>query len=135
MGDARAGAQLGGIFQLVTLLSDERRPALIRDFREKFNISISDIGVGVRFDEAWDLILTLRADPASWFHAALSGWDYPLSYESIALRDLYDMQLQTKSKRKIKPYPRPWANSGKKLGGSNPKRTPSQVLAILRPAA
>jgi hypothetical protein len=128
-----AGDVGGGIVGLHELTSGERRTGLARDFREKFNTSIDQIGLSVSYPEAWDLILTLRADPSSWFHASISGWDHPLSYEAITLRDMYDMQLQLKSRRKIKPYPRPWSNAGKKFGASNSGRSAEQMLAILRP--
>jgi hypothetical protein len=70
--------------------------------------------------EAWRLTLVLVADPTSQVCAALSHWQYPLSWEGIALRDLYDLQHTSKSKKRPKPYPRPWDKPPKKHGaGSN----------------
>ncbi|WP_156027407.1 hypothetical protein [Mycetocola saprophilus] len=48
-------------------------------------------------------------DPASWLHAAINGWKYPLSREGQILLELYDLTLAiNSSKKKPKPSPRPW---------------------------
>jgi hypothetical protein len=68
--------------------------------------------------EAWRLTLVLASDPSSYVAAVLSEWKHPLSWESIALRDLYDLQHASKSKRKPKPYARPWDRPTKTYGGT-----------------
>jgi len=69
------------------------------------------------FGEAIRLTSVLAADPSSHVAAALGGWAYPLSWGDITLRDLYDVQLASKSKRKPKPYPRPWDERPTRTGG------------------
>jgi hypothetical protein len=63
--------------------------------------------------EVYRLTLILASDPSSQVAAAFAGWRHPLSWESAALRDLYDLQHASKSKRRPKPYPRPWDRSQK----------------------
>ena len=68
------------------------------------------------FGEAIRLTSVLASDPSSHVAAALGGWAYPLSWGDITLRDLYDVQLASKSKRKPKPYPRPWDERPERTG-------------------
>lgn len=104
---------------------------MTRDFREKFRLSIHEVGLSVRYDEAYALIVSLSSDSTSWFHAALADWDYPISREVMALMDLYDLQHQSKSKKKVKPYPRPWGDGSKKKIGTSV--TAAEAVAMLRP--
>lgn len=88
----------------------------------------------VRADELFFLVRMLLKEPASWLHAVIAGWANPVSREWMATVDLYDMQLATKSRRKQKEYPRPWASNTVKIGGKkSAQRTPAEVMAILRP--
>ena len=103
----------------------------MRDFREKFHLSLSDIGQSVRYDEAFLLVVSLSSDSSSWFHAAIAEWEYPISREVMALMDLYDLQHQSKSKKKVKPYPRPWGDGSKKKIGTSV--TAVEAVALLRP--
>ena len=50
--------------------------------------------------EAFRLTTILAGDPSSQVCAALAGWTYPLDWSGIALRDLYDLQHSSKSKKK-----------------------------------
>jgi hypothetical protein len=82
------------------------------------------------------LIDDLRHDTSSRLQAALAGWDYPATREAIVLMDLFDLQHNSKSKRKIKPYPRPWPVNQKKIGGKKTtRRSPADVRAIMRPSS
>jgi hypothetical protein len=81
--------------------------------------------------EAWRLTLVLVADPTSQVCAAVSRWQHPLSWEGIALRDLYDLQHSSKAKRKPKPYPRPWDKPSKTYGGGV-NAVPSDVYRAIR---
>lgn len=54
------------------------------------------------------MVKLLGSDPSSYIGAALSKWQHPASWEFMALADLFDVQLRSKSKRKPKPYRRPW---------------------------
>jgi hypothetical protein len=37
-------------------------------------------------------------------------WDYPVSHESMVLMDFFDLFFRANSKKKAKPYPRPFKN-------------------------
>lgn len=69
--------------------------------------------------EASRLTEILMRDPSSWVAAELAGWQYPATRDGLTLRDLYDLQHQSKSKRKPKAYPRPWDKAPKKIGSSS----------------
>ena len=128
----------GGILQLVTELSGEHETALTRDFRELFHVSIHDVGGPVPYDEAAHLLKALRSDPSSWYHAAIGGWDYPITREGIVLMELWDLELRKglskKQRNKFKAFPRPWPAKKSKLGGNNKiRRSIADVKRILRP--
>ena len=105
---------------------------MTRDFREKFNLSVHEVGLSVRYDEAEDLIVSLSRDPSSWFHAAKNKWDYPLTREGMLLLDQNSMLYSKWTKPGTPPYPTPY-KSGKKNLGDGVKRTRAEALAILRP--
>lgn len=67
--------------------------------------------------EAIRLTTILSADPSSHVGAALAGWDHPASREALILMDLYDLQHQSKAKRRPKPYPRPFPDRHKRTFG------------------
>jgi hypothetical protein len=56
------------------------------------------------------LISILVQNPESWLGAKLVGWKRPASYEWQALADVFDLLALINSKKKPKPYPRPWKN-------------------------
>ena len=84
--------------------------------------------------EAWRLFHILVRDPSSQVAAALGEWDHPTSYEALILADLYDLQHQTKSKRKVKPYPRPFGSARRKKVKPSASLTQDQIVAALRSA-
>lgn len=56
-------------------------------------------------------------DPASPLHAAMHGWDYPLSREGMLLLDLIDVTGRAHAGKKWKQLPRPWPKSrGQRFG-------------------
>ena len=71
------------------------------------------------FGEAWRLTQVLLTDPGSQVAAAVAGWENAASRESLALYDLYDLQHQSKAKRKPQPYPRPWVKKPRHIGGAS----------------
>lgn len=82
--------------------------------------------------ELVDLIDGLMHDPSSRLHAVVAGWDYPATREWMALVDLYDLQHAKASKRKPKPYPRPFDKAKTRIGGKNHvRRSPEQMRALL----
>lgn len=69
--------------------------------------------------EAWRLTALLAADPSSQVGAAFAGWQYPVQRTDLTMRDLFDLQHKSKTKRKIKPYPRPWdTTKSTRMGGT-----------------
>lgn len=126
-----AGAEPGGIFWLLELI-EEHRGVLARDFREKFGLSVFELGVTVRWDEAFHLAVELHRDASSWLCAALHGWDRPLHPLEPVLADLYDMGNQKFVKQRVKQYPRPWATKARLGGRSGRKRSAGEVRALLR---
>lgn len=73
----------------------------------------------------------LFTNPESWLHASRAEWLYPVSREAMALMDLFDLQHQSKSKKKVQPYPRPWGDGSKKKIGT--AVTAVEAVAMLRP--
>jgi hypothetical protein len=125
------GAYAGGIFTLVRLIG-EHKTETVADLRALYGVSLWE----VRIEELWHLVQMLTRDPRSWFHAAVAGWEYPISREWMAVTDLYDMQLASKNRTKQKPYPRPFSESKQRVGGraKNRRRSIGDVEAILRRA-
>lgn len=122
------GVDAGGILGLAGLIAGHQ-PETVADFRAIYGVSLWAVPLA----EAWDLVQMLMRDPASRLHAAVAGWEFPVSREWMALTDLFDMQLSSKSRRKQKPYPRPF-EAGKKsrIGGTKKvRRTPAELRALL----
>lgn len=61
------------------------------------------------WSEAIRLSRVLARQPGTQIYAALVGWSYAASREFLALADVFDLLAQVNSKKKQKPYPRPWA--------------------------
>jgi hypothetical protein len=68
------------------------------------------------WDEAARLAAILLRDPSSQLAASVAGWERPWSHDWAVTADLYDLQRQSKSKRRVKPYPRPWRTQGRTFG-------------------
>jgi hypothetical protein len=90
--------------------------------------------------EALRLVNRLVLDPSSHVAAAISGWSEPMSRESLALMDLFDLQVLFrwvdggKKGQKPKPYPRPWPAQTKKRVKPDASLTQEQIVAALRAA-
>lgn len=102
----------------------DSHPAEIRaDFRSRFNISFDDVGESISWIEAVYLVSVLMRDPTSWLQSAYAGWKYPVSHEWMLLAELFDLEHQVNSKKKVKPLPRPWpSQNAKRVGKSNLSR-------------
>jgi hypothetical protein len=111
------------------VLIDEHRGAFEYDWRTRFHLPLDAIPEAMGWGEVHRMALILAADPTSQVCSAISQWRHPLSWEGIALRDLYDMQHASKSKRKPKPYPRPWDRPATTYGAGT-TLTPEQYQAI-----
>jgi len=130
------GGPAGGILKLRELI--EEHPAeLAYDFRERFGLSIDDIGDAVPYREAVLLVSVLMRDPASWVQAAANGWKFPVSREWIVLAHNYDLHAQVNAgkKNKPKPYPNPFPakNSTRTGKTSRPAAEVIDLLARMNP--
>lgn len=97
---------------------DDHRAAFVYDFRHRFGLGLDDLGSRVPWTEVVYLVSVLVRDPSSWLQTSLNGWHHPVSYEWAALAAQYDLHAQVNSKRKPKPYPRPWDNTREKRKGT-----------------
>lgn len=84
------------------------------------------------YGEAWRLMLLLLNDPSSQVCAASVGWSHPITRADVTMRDLYDLQHQSKSEKKVKAYPRPWPERTKTRTSPSADLTQEQVVAALR---
>jgi hypothetical protein len=122
----------GGILGLLDLI-EEHRAAFEYDWRTRFHLSLSVVPAEMDWGEAVRLAGILRADPSSMLAAAMEGWGYPLSRETAAILDLFDLE-HAKANKKAKPHKgRPWADQPTtEQRGDAAGRTPEEVKAILR---
>jgi hypothetical protein len=74
--------------------------------------------VSVSWGEIVHLISVLLRDPSSWLQVSVNKWHHPVSFEWVAMAAQYDLHAQVNSRRKPKPYPRPWpdSNAGNRKG-------------------
>ena len=120
----------GGIIAVVELI-DNHTPAFAYDFRHRFSIGLDDLGHKIPWHEVVYLVAVLLRDPTSWLQTSVNGWHHPVSYEWAALVAQYDLHAQVNSKRKPKPYPRPWSTSD---GGRRKGTTRSDARELLAKA-
>jgi hypothetical protein len=111
------GREPGGIIRVVEIL-DDHTAAFTYDFRNRFGLGLDDLGTTVPWHEVVYLVSVLVRDPSSWLQTSLNGWHHPVSYEWAALAATYDLHAQVHSKRKPKPYPRPWSGDTEKRKGT-----------------
>lgn len=123
--------QPGGIITVVELI-DDHTAAFVYDFRQRFGLGLSDLGSTVPWLEVLYLVSVLIRDPSSWLSTAINRWDHPISYEWAALAATYDLHAQVHSKRKPKPYPRPWGNSDKGKRKGTARSDAREILAKAR---
>lgn len=126
----------GGIAGLLELIATHRG-AVEYDWRTRFNLPLSAIGTELMtFTEAARLAQGLLLDPSSHSFAALHEWDYPMSREALVQADLFDLEHAGRTKKKPKPYPRPWHSREKQPDvqrhGNAAGRSAAQVGAILK---
>jgi hypothetical protein len=121
---------LGGILAVLEILEDYK-PAFTYDFRARFGLGLSDLGDKVPWDEVVSLVSVLLSDPTSWLQSAKHKWDHPISYEWTIAAATYDLLATVNSKRKPKPWPRPWTKANQKQGV---RKIRTDARAILRRA-
>lgn len=79
----------------------EHRGSVVRTLRETFGVGISDLGDGLTWGEARDLIHEAAADPGTHLGAKLAGWSYPAT-----TRQLLSLiaELGPKASKKLVPW-------------------------------
>lgn len=83
------------------------------------------------------LVVILRSDPSSAISAALEGWDYPISRETLALLDIYDLTVAANSdpkKGRPKPHggrPFPMDDRREQRWGDTGGRSRAEIVKIL----
>jgi len=71
----------------------------------------------------------LQSNPQSVLQARINGWSFPVSFEWMAMAELIDVTVQANSKRKSKPFPRPWGRGEKRIGRTTLSR--DRVIDLL----
>jgi hypothetical protein len=61
----------------------EHRGIVARTLRETFGVGISDLGDGLTWGEARDLLEEASADPGTHLGAKLAGWSYPATTRQL----------------------------------------------------
>ena len=107
----------GGI-TAVLILREDHKPAFVYEFRHRFGLGLKDLGTTVPWDEVVYLVAVLLRDPTSWLQTSVNKWDHPITYDWAAQVATYDLLAQVHSKRKPKPYPRPWKNANSTRKGT-----------------
>lgn len=105
----------GGSIRLLELVR-EYEAEIAYDFRNKFGLSIEELGNSYTLREAVLLVSVLVTVPDSYLAAAKQRWQFPVSRDWTLLASLFDLTVAANSKKgKAQKYPRPWA-SGKRVG-------------------
>lgn len=81
--------------------------------------------------EAYRLTQWLSLDPSSAVCSAVNEFDRPTPREALVMMDLYDLVHQSKSRRRVKRYPRPWADQARKVLGARTRLSRDQLRALL----
>lgn len=109
-----SGRGPGGIYRVLEL-TEKHYAAFVYDFRSRFGVGVEDLGTKIPWSEVIVLTDVLLRDPSSWLTASVNKWRHPITYDWAVLASLYDLLAQVNSKRKPKPFPRPWSG-GQKTG-------------------
>ncbi len=124
--------QAGGILTVLQIIEDHKA-AFVYDFRHRFSYGLEDIGTTLPWNEVLLLLSVLLRDPTSWLQTSVAKWHHPVSYEWATNAAVYDLLAQVHSKRKPKPYPRPWATGAGKSGRKGSTRKDArEILARAR---
>ena len=126
MGGARGPGGIQGLLELAESYPDEFVFEL-----HKLGYTPRDIGRRIDHVDADRLLRVSSREPSSWLFAVMNGWAYPVSREWLLAADHLDFFVASKSKRKPKPYPRPWKDKNtSRLGQTT--LTPAQAREVLR---
>ena len=113
------------------MLIEDHKAAFVYEFRHRFSLGLRDLGTAVPWDEVVYLVAVLLRDPTSWLQTSVNKWDHPITYDWAAQVATYDLLAQVHSKRKPKPYPRPWKNGNATRKGTV-RRDARELLAKAR---
>jgi len=119
---------LGGLIQLAQIDRDYAG-AVRADFRSIYHTSWDELGGSLSYREAIHLVRELQSNPMSRLGAEVNGWSFPVSFEWMVLAELIDVTVQANSKRKPKPFPRPWGNNQRRIGRTQLSR--ERVIELL----
>jgi hypothetical protein len=122
----------GGILTVLELI-ENHKAAFVYDFRHRFGVGLDDIGTTLPWGEVLLLLNVLLRDPSSWLQTSVSKWHHPVTYEWATTAATYDLLAQVHSKRKPKPYPRPWMTGANNKGRKGTLRKDArEILAKAR---
>jgi hypothetical protein len=99
----------GGILTVLDTI-ENHKAAFVYDFRHRFGAGLDDLGEKLPWNEVLLILTVLLRDPTSWLHTSVAKWHHPVSYDWTVGVATYDLLAQVYSKRKPKPYPRPWTD-------------------------
>jgi hypothetical protein len=125
--------KIRGVLRLI----EQHPAALAYDFRARFGLPITSVFDGrMGWEEAWQLVQELAADPTSHLAAAVAGWDHPMSREALILADLFDLTVAANTDKRrrgrSKSYPRPFKRKGASTRSAKPTVDQSAIDAALR---
>lgn len=117
----------GGILAVCEILADYKA-AFVYDFRHRFGLGIADLGSTLPWQEVVYIVTILLSDPTSWLQAAKAKWHHPIDYNWTIQASTYDLLAQVNSKRKPKPWPRPWATPDRHIKGKRVRKDAREIL-------
>lgn len=111
-----AGGAPGGSLGLLHLIEEHRRAARA-DFRERFSLSLDDVGDAFTYGEAIDLVEALIDSAGSRLHAAVRRWEFPMSRLERDMRVLAESYLERHrdSKKRAQPFDLGWPYPAQEL--------------------
>jgi len=118
----------GGILTVLELIEDYK-PAFVYEFRARFHLGLADLGTTVPWEEVIYLVAVTMSDPTSWLQAAKHNWSPPIDYNWTLAAATYDLLATVNSKKKPKPWPRPWNDGTQKKTVRKIRRDARAILS------
>lgn len=120
----------GGILTVLEVI-ENHKAAFVYDYRQRFGVGLDDLGTKMPWNEVLLILSVLLRDPTSWLHTSIAKWHHPVSYDWTVAVATYDLLAQVYSKRKPKPYPRPWSKDNAPRKGKI-RKDAREILAKAR---
>ena len=117
----------GGILTVLEIIEDYK-PAFVYEFRARFHLGLADLGTTVPWEEVIYLVAVTMSDPTSWLQASKHNWSHPIDYNWTLAAATYDLLATVNSKKKPKPWPRPWNDGTQKKMVSKIRRDARAIL-------